>query len=94
MGWVDKAGAWEYDGVSPNLIPAGVDMQYVTWMTHPGSSLNPTKFATEAVDSPAMDKKVSILRKWGVPFTVWEVELSTPDITFITIPKFWEDFVS
>lgn len=49
-------------------------MQYVTWMTHPGSSLNPTKYVTEAVDSPAMDRKLSMLRKAGVSLTVWYVE--------------------
>jgi hypothetical protein len=86
MGWVDKAGAWEYDGVSPNLIPAGVDMQYVTWVTHPGSSLNPTKYATEVVDSPAMDKKVSILRKWGVPFTIWYIPDRTNREILLRLP--------
>jgi len=50
-------------------------MQYVTWVTHPGGSRNPTRYVTEAVDSPVMDRKVSILRKAGVPLTVWYVEL-------------------
>ena len=56
-------------------------MQYVTWVTHLGSSRNPTKYATEAVDSPAMDRKVSMLRKWEVPFTIWYV----PDRTYLEI---------
>ena len=50
-------------------------MQYVTWVTHLGTSANPTKYVTEAVDSPAMDRKLTILRKAGVPLSVWYVEL-------------------
>jgi hypothetical protein len=70
-------------------------MQYVTWVTHPGGSRNPTRYVTEAVDSPVMDRKVSILRKAGVPLTVWEVELSTYPFSYYPIPKVWEDtFVS
>jgi len=63
-------------------------MQYVTWVTHPGGSRNPTRYVTEAVESPVMDRKVSILRKAGVPLTVWYVELQDREFRNVPIRKY------